>query len=68
LSFSSEKKIRIFVQIAIATCVWGLLTELIQRYFIVNRTFDLMDWLADSVGVTVAFFVSKRRFIGSPKK
>lgn len=62
--FSRKEKIRIFLQISLATCVWGFMTELIQRYFITNRTFDLMDWVADMAGVGLSFIVCKRWFVG----
>lgn len=35
--------------------VWGVASELIQLYFIHNRTFSWMDILADSVGAILAW-------------
>ena len=43
------------IKIAIATCVWALTTEFIQKYFIPDRSFDLYDWAADSFGILIAF-------------
>ena len=43
------------IKIAIATCVWALATEFIQKYFIPDRSFDLYDWAADSFGILIAF-------------
>jgi len=41
--------------------VWGLATEFIQKFFIPGRAFDLLDWLADSVGAVLVYvFYSKR--------
>jgi VanZ family protein len=48
------------LKILIATIIWGLTTEFIQKYFIVGRFFDWYDWLADSFGATCAFWVSKK--------
>jgi VanZ family protein len=47
------------IKICLSTIIWGLATELIQRYFIPGRSFDLKDWLADSVGAVLAFAVAK---------
>lgn len=47
------------IKICVSTIIWGLATELIQRYFIPNRSFDLADWLADSMGAVLAFAVVK---------
>jgi VanZ family protein len=55
---SRQEKVAFFIKIAMATCVWGITTELIQKYFIPGRQFDWFDWAADSFGALVAFFVS----------
>jgi hypothetical protein len=57
-----DERIRLFIRITLATCIWGITTELIQKYFILGRQFDLLDWAADSLGAIIAFFVSKRLF------
>lgn len=53
---------RILVNISISTIVWSYLTECIQ-FFIPGRSYDLIDWLADSFGVLVVlyFFLKKIR-------
>jgi VanZ family protein len=43
------------IKLAIAAVVWGLATELIQRYFVPGRSFDLLDWLADGTGALLAY-------------
>lgn len=48
-------KKKIAIKIALATCVWALTTELIQKYFIPGRSYDLFDWAADSFGILLAF-------------
>ena len=48
-----------FVRVAIATVVWGITTELIQKFFIPGRSFDLMDWASDSIGGILAMFFCK---------
>ena len=60
--YSKQYKLHLFIKITLATCVWGITTEFIQRYFIPGRQFDLLDWAADSFGAIVAFFVSLKFF------
>jgi VanZ family protein len=61
-SLEKKEKINLFIKITLATCIWGITTELIQKFFIPGRQFDLLDWAADSLGAILAFFVSKRFF------
>jgi len=61
-SLDRHDKINLFIKITIATCVWGIITEFIQKFFIPGRQFDLLDWAADSAGAIIAFFVCKRLF------
>lgn len=58
-----QDKINLFIKITIATVVWGITTEYIQKLFIEGRQFDLVDWAADSAGAIIAFFVSRRFFL-----
>lgn len=57
--FSRKEKWRIFLWISLAGCAWGLGTELIQKFFIPSRSFDMMDWTADSIGALAAIFFNK---------
>ncbi|MES2847606.1 MAG: VanZ family protein [Bacteroidota bacterium] len=56
-------KLNLFIKIAIATIVWGITTEYIQKFFIPGRQFDLVDWAADSAGAIIAFLVSRKFFL-----
>ncbi len=47
-------------RLCMATIIWGITSELIQKYFIPYRSFDWFDWLADSTGVLLAGAVLKR--------
>ena len=51
------------IKIAIATAVWGLATELIQKFFIPSRSFDLTDLLGDALGGIVALIFCKKFFL-----
>ncbi len=53
---SSRKKI-IFLFIALAVSLWGLATEFIQKYLVLNRDFELLDWLADSLGALGVYLI-----------
>jgi hypothetical protein len=56
-------KINLFLKVTIATIVWGITTEFIQKFFIEGRQFDLMDWAADSTGAIIAFFICRKFFV-----
>ena len=62
-SFTKKERLQYFIKIAIATSVWGLTTEFIQKFFIPSRSFDLLDWAADSIGALIAFWFCSRKFI-----
>ena len=62
-SISHRKKWHYFIAITLAICVWGLVTEFIQKYLIPGRTFDLNDWAADSAGAIITMLFSKRYFL-----
>ena len=55
-SLSKKEKSNYLIKIAIATVIWGLTTEVIQKFFIPGRSFTLGDWLADSLGGVTALF------------
>jgi len=64
--FSTRKRISYFIKIAISTSIWGLTTEFIQKFYIVGRSFDLLDWAADSLGALIALWFCTKKFIKSP--
>lgn len=66
-SFSSAQRKYYFIKIAIAVSLWGLTVEFIQKYYIPGRSFDWVDWVADSIGALTAFFICLRVFIRSAK-
>jgi len=61
--FNKKERRMYFIKIALAASVWGLAIEFIQKYFIPGRSFDLLDWAADSVGATLSLLVSIWLFI-----
>ncbi|MBC7888802.1 MAG: VanZ family protein [Ferruginibacter sp.] len=58
-----REKLQYFIRIAIATSIWGLTTEFIQKYCVSGRSFDLLDWLADSLGAFTAFTICRKKYI-----
>ncbi len=64
-SLAINEKKKWMIKILLGAIVWGITTELIQKYFIVGRAFDLLDWTADSVGVLVAFIFCKQKYISN---
>ena len=51
------------IKIAISISIWGLTTEFIQKFFIPGRSFDLLDWAADSAGVVLAVVVCRKLYL-----
>ncbi len=49
-----------FIKIALSVSIWGLTTEFIQKYIVIGRSFDLMDWAADSIGALIALLFTKK--------
>lgn len=58
---SQKEKRYYLIKIAITASLWGLTTEFIQRFYIRGRSYELLDWVADTVGVAVALYFSYRK-------
>lgn len=54
---SYRQKLNYFIWISSAAIVWGISIELIQKFLVPGRSFDLSDWLADSIGVLIALWL-----------
>ena len=52
-----------FLFIAILCLVYGIGMEFVQKYFVVNRSFDEGDILADAGGCIAGWLFSYRRYI-----
>ena len=63
IDFPMVKKNGTAFKICIALSIWGLTTELIQKYFIAGRSFDLWDWAADSVGILIGLIVCRKLYL-----
>ena len=61
-SLSKKEKWHYCIKIALATAIWGITTELIQKFFIPSRSFSISDFIADALGGLAALIFCKRRF------
>jgi VanZ family protein len=66
-AISKKEKWHYCIKIALATVVWGYTTEVIQKFFVPGRSYDLTDWLADSIGGLIAMIFCKIYFLRSAK-
>ena len=66
--YNSEKRNNIFILIAIAGAVYGILMEYVQRDFIPNRSFDTGDIIADIIGCLAGWWSAKKQAESSIKK
>ena len=62
-NLSKNEKLSFVIKIALALCVWGITTEFIQKFFIVGRAFDILDWAADGAGVMFALIACRRLYL-----
>jgi hypothetical protein len=63
LPLSQKVKKKTVFKIAVGTCIWGLVTELIQKYLISDRSFDLLDWGADCLGAIITYLFCRNKFL-----
>jgi VanZ family protein len=62
-SLNKKQRLQYFIKITIAASIWGLTIEFIQKFFIPGRSFELLDWAADSLGALIAFWFCRKKFI-----
>ncbi len=65
-AYSNKKNIqgisrKNFIQIMIIGFFYGIVMELVQKYFIPFRSFDLVDILADGVGCVAGYFYAMKK-------
>ena len=61
-SIGLKNRIKYFLLIAMAVSLYGYCTELIQKYWVPGRSYDLLDWAADSVGALIGLLYSRKKF------
>ena len=62
-SVTDQQKKMLFFKIMLAAITWGITTEFIQKFFIAGRSFDLIDWAADSAGIILARLVAGKLYL-----
>jgi VanZ family protein len=61
-SLPKKDKINWYIKVALATIIWGFTTEVIQKYLIPGRSYDMVDCLADALGGVGAFIIFRLKF------
>jgi VanZ family protein len=57
------KTIRLFYEIAFYFFLYGVAMEFVQKYFIPNRSFDVMDMIADGIGGVIGVIIAAKVYI-----
>lgn len=52
-----------FIIIGFVFIIYGIAMEFVQKNWIPNRSFELEDIIADTIGVVLGFLFSYRRFV-----
>jgi VanZ family protein len=53
-----------FISFLIIACLYGIATELMQKYFIPNRDYDIYDIAADTTGAIIGYIITRLKFPG----
>lgn len=56
-SISFKQKLNYSIKISLASIIWGITIEFLQKFYVPSRDFDLLDWAADTLGVIIALWV-----------
>ncbi len=56
----SENPAKLFLQITLLAIIYGIAMEFVQKYLVVNRSFDMADIIADAVGAYVGYLFSRK--------
>jgi len=52
----------IFITVTILSILYGIGMEIVQKYFIPFRSFDVADIIADAVGCIAGYLISMKKF------
>jgi hypothetical protein len=54
-----------FLRIALAGIAYGTIMEFVQQYWVANRSFEILDIVADSIGCLLGWWYSRNHFGGT---
>lgn len=54
----NRKRQKVFLLTTLGCIAYGIVMEFVQKYFAVDRSFDLTDILADATGAFLAYFAA----------
>ncbi len=60
IALKEKQKIQFLRYIVISFIAYGLLLELLQGLVFVERSADILDWLADTIGVFLGVWIFKK--------
>ena len=60
IALEEQQKIQFFRYIIILFIAYGLLLEIAQGLFFVERSADILDWLADTIGVFLGVWIFRK--------
>lgn len=59
----SRKLYTYFIAVAAFCLLYGIIMEFVQKYWVVNRSFDAGDIIADGIGSAFGGIFSVRRYV-----
>lgn len=60
---TNSKRKQWFWMICLSSIAFGIIMEFVQKFWISNRSFELMDIVADSTGCLFALWISSQKFL-----
>ncbi|GAB3015962.1 hypothetical protein GCM10027051_20080 [Niabella terrae] len=61
--YPSGRLMKTFLWICICSILFGYLMELVQKYWVPNRDYDLWDVVADAAGALIGLIYSRFKFL-----
>lgn len=62
-TLTTKLRLKWFLIFTISAILYGIAIEYVQKYFILNRTFSVLDIIADAFGCIAGYYCARRLFI-----
>lgn len=62
-NYNNQQRKKWFLFITLGGVLFGILMEFVQTNWIINRSFEYGDILADTVGCSLAYYISLRKLL-----